>query len=172
MLEPTIVIWLVLSPSLPWVASDCLSLPPSFRSFQGPLRLPCGSFAKTCLPSVSWDVTVPWSKLPVLLHFFTDVGARELGRSNDVSDRLLRVSESCWLSQVWLELHRTIPVSSSDGSTEPCLALVPQLLLLRWCPLVVWRFWAAGGPGLRVSVERLVPSSRGVSRRGKVSSGF
>lgn len=31
---------------------------------------------------------------------------------------------------------------------------------------MVWRFWAAGGLGLRVSVERLARSSRSVSSRG------
>ncbi len=104
----------------------------------------------------SWVARVPWSKLPVLLHFFTDGGARELGRSSEVSDRLLSVSESCWLSHVWLKPHRTIPTSSSDPCRVlPALMSVSQLLLLCWCPLVVWRFWVAGGLGLRVSVERL-----------------
>ncbi len=119
--------------------------------------------------SFSWVVRFPKSKLPVLLHFFTDGGTRELGRSSDVSDRLLGVSESCWLSHVWLEPHCIIPTSSSD----PCRVLPPlmsvsQLLSLCWCPLVVWMFWVAGGLGLRVSVERLARSSRSVSSSGWV----
>lgn len=125
--------------------------------------LPCGSFVNT----FSWAVRVPWSKLPVLLHFFTDRGTRELGRSSEVSDRLLCVSESCWLSHVCSELHHTNPTSASEPCRMlPVLMSVSQLLLLRWCPLVVWRMCVAGGLGLRVSVERLVRSSRSVSRRG------
>lgn len=113
----------------------------------------------------SWVVRVPWSKLPVLLHFFTDGGTRELGRSSDVRDRLLSVSESCWLSHVWLEPHRTIPTSSSESCCVlPALMSLSHLFLLLWCPLIVWRFWAAGGLGLRVSVER----TRSVSSSGWV----
>lgn len=73
------------------------------------------------------DISIPpWSRLPVLLHFFTAPAGytRELGDSSEVSDKLLSVSDKCSLLPAWLEPQPPIddpmpmPRSSSEGSIE------------------------------------------------------
>lgn len=99
---------------------------------QGLAKKPWGSISSR--PKISRRLSLPrddssippWSRLPVLLHFFTAPPGytKELGDSSDVSDRLLSVSDKCSLLPAWLEPQppmdepMPMPRSSSEGSIE------------------------------------------------------
>lgn len=99
---------------------------------QGLAKKPWGSISSrpriSLRPSLPRDDSSipPWSRLPVLLHFFTAPPGytKELGDSSDVSDKLLSVSDKCSLLPAWLESQppiddpMPIPRSSSEGSIE------------------------------------------------------
>lgn len=131
---PTVV-WLELFPLNR--CSPSPSLPSRFLAstntpVQGLARKPWGSISSR--PNISLRVSLSrddsriplWSRLPVLLHFFTVPPgyARELGDSSDVRDKLLSVSDKCSLLPAWLEPQPPIedpmpmPRSSSEGSIE------------------------------------------------------
>lgn len=133
---PTVV-WLELFPLNPFSPSATSPLcSPLLLSTNAPVQAlakrPWGSIRSksriSLRPSLPRDdsSTPPWSRLPVLLHFFTGPPGytRELGNSSDVSDRLLSVSDKCSLLPAWLDPQPPIddpipiPRSSSEGSIE------------------------------------------------------
>lgn len=133
---PTVV-WLELFPlNLCSPSSSSIRPSPFFVStntpVQGLAKKPWGSISSrpriSLRPSLPRDDSSipPWSRLPVLLHFFTAPPGytRELGDSSDVSDKLLSVSDKCSLFPAWLEPQppiddpMPIPRSSSEGSIE------------------------------------------------------
>lgn len=132
---PTVV-WLELFP-LNLCSPSSISTRPSLlvstnTPVQGLARKPWGSISSrpkiSLRPSLPRDDSSipPWSRLPVLLHFFTAPPGytRELGDNSDVSDKLLSVSDKCSLLPAWLEPQppiddpMPIPRSSSEGSIE------------------------------------------------------
>lgn len=133
---PTVV-WLELFPLNPCSLSPISLLPSPLlvstnTPVQGLAKKPWGSISSrpriSLRPSLPRDDSSipPWSRLPVLLHFFTAPPGytRELGDSSDVSDRLLSVSDKCSLLPAWLEPQppmddpMPMPKSSSEGSIE------------------------------------------------------
>lgn len=189
---PTVV-WLELFPFSPWSPSPISPLPSPLlvsTPVQGLAKKPWGSISSRPIISLRpsllrEDSSIPpWSRLPVLLHFFTAPPGytRELGDSSDVSDKLLSVSDKCSLLPAWLEPQPPIddpipmPRSSSEGSIEssrvyPGLVLPRPLLWLRWWPLVARRVKPDDGLGLGLRVwtgeeMEVVSSGRG---RGHIS---
>lgn len=128
----------------------------------------------------------PWSRLPVLLNFFTAPDdTREFGDNKDVSDKLLIVSDKCSLFPAWLDPQpptddpMTMPRSSSDGSIEssrvyPGLVLPRPLLWLRWWPIVARRVREDEGLSLGLRVwtgEEMVVLSSGSCRGQTIGTG-
>ena len=97
-------------------------------------------------PSSLWVNRLDWAREPVLLHFFTGVGTRDLGVSSDVRERLFRVSDNCSLLMVWRHLSPPVPMPtiSSEGSMESCggqPGLMLSALLLLWLLSFLWVDW-------------------------------
>lgn len=135
------IVWLELL--TPKSATPFFSSCSSLSSVQIFERYSCWSVLWRCRPFLFRANTFPCSKLPVLLHFLASGGANEPGVSNELSERLLIVSDKCSLLNAWLD-PPPIPVSSSEGSMESCLlelrlGLSSQLLWLLWRPLVTLR---------------------------------
>lgn len=174
-LELVSIVWLELltpKPAIPFFPSR-----PSPSSVQRFKRYSCWSVLRRCRPFLFRANTFPCSKLPVLLHFLASGGASEPGMSNELSERLLIVSDKFLLLNAWLN-PPPIPVSSPEGSMEFSLlrrGLSSQLLWLLWRPLVSWRekqVWLGCSLWLR-SKQGRVSSGTGQSRgRGKDSSLF
>lgn len=167
-LELVSIVWLELltpKPAIPFSPS-----PPSLSSVHGFARCRCWSMLWRCRPFLFRASTFPCSKLPVLLHFLASGGARELGVSSELRERLLIGSDKCSLLNACLDTP-SIPVSLSEGSTEfgrlqLGLGLSLQLLSLLWRPLVAWRVeLARSGCNLWLRAEEgRVSSGTGQSR--------